>query len=52
MGPIRIYVAGAWDSMLTSGVLVALVGVDGIELVGLDLDRMDPRGCARPPRTC
>jgi methionyl-tRNA formyltransferase len=42
MGPIRVYVAGAWDSMLTSGVLAGLVGVEGIDLVGLDLDRLDP----------
>ncbi len=42
MGSIRIYVAGAWDSMLTSGVLAGLIGAEGIELVGLDLDRLDP----------
>jgi len=42
MGATRIYIAGAWDSMLTSGVLAGLVGVEGIELVGLDLDRLDP----------
>ena len=28
--------------MLTSGVLAGLIGVEGIELVGLDLDRLDP----------
>jgi methionyl-tRNA formyltransferase len=43
MDPIRVYVAGAWDSILTSGVLVGLVGVEGVELVGLDLDRLDPK---------
>ena len=42
MDPIRIYVAGAWDSMLTSGVLAGLIGMDGVDLVGLDLDRLDP----------
>lgn len=42
MVPIQVYVAGAWDSMLTSGVLAGLIGVEGIELVGLDLDRLDP----------
>jgi len=42
VGAIRVYVAGAWDSMLTSGVLAGLVGVEGIELVGLDVDRLDP----------
>ena len=42
MERIRIYVAGAWDSMLTSGVLAGLVGAEGFELVGLDLDRLDP----------
>jgi len=42
MSATRIYIAGAWDSMLTSGVLAGLVGVEGIELVGLDLDRLDP----------
>jgi methionyl-tRNA formyltransferase len=42
MARLRIYVAGAWDSMLTGGVLVGLVGVEGVELVGLALDRLDP----------
>ena len=42
MDRTRIYIAGAWDSMLTSGVLAGLVGAEGIELVGLALDRMDP----------
>jgi methionyl-tRNA formyltransferase len=42
MAPILVYVAGAWDSMLTSGALAGLIGVEGVELVGLDLDRLDP----------
>ncbi len=42
MEVLRVYVAGAWDSLLTSGALAGLVGVEGVQLVGLDLDRLDP----------
>jgi methionyl-tRNA formyltransferase len=38
---VRVYVAGAVDALITSAALVALVRNPLVELVGLDLDRLD-----------
>lgn len=39
---IRVYVAGAADAPITHASLVALARHPGVDLVGLDLDRIDP----------
>ena len=38
---VRVYVAGATDALITSAALVALVRNPLVELVGLDLDRLE-----------
>jgi methionyl-tRNA formyltransferase len=48
--PVRVYVAGAVDALITSAALVTLVRSPAVELVGLDLDRIeiDRLQAARP----
>jgi len=48
--PVRVYVAGAIDAPITSAALVVLVRNPAVELVGLDLDRVeaDRLRAARP----